>query len=58
MAACKRWPTIRIVLTLGNPGVELDDLPDCVTFMPKSWRGLDVLVQAERAVHQPQLPVI
>jgi CheY-like chemotaxis protein len=56
-AACTLWPTIRIVLTSGDPGATLDGLPDCVTFMPKPWRGLDVLVEAERAVHRPQPPV-
>ena len=56
-AACTLWPTIRIVLTSGDPGELSDDLPDCVTFMPKPWRGLDVLVEAERAVHAPQPPV-
>jgi DNA-binding NtrC family response regulator len=56
-AACTLWPRIRIVLTSGDPGALLDDLPDCVTFMPKPWRGLDVLVEAERAVRQPQPPV-
>ena len=56
-AACTLWPTVRIVLTSGALDSRLDDLPDCVTFMPKPWRGLDVLVQAEKAVHQPQPPV-
>jgi DNA-binding NtrC family response regulator len=56
-AACKLWPTVRIVLTSGDPGATSDDLPECVTFMPKPWRGLDVLVQAEKAIHDPQLPV-
>jgi DNA-binding NtrC family response regulator len=56
-AACTLWPTIRIVLTSGDPDALSDDLPDCITFMPKPWRGLDVLVEAERAAHQPQPPV-
>jgi DNA-binding NtrC family response regulator len=56
-AACTLWPTVRIVLTSGDHGIALADLPDCVTFMPKPWRGLDVLVQAEKAVHEPQPPV-
>jgi DNA-binding NtrC family response regulator len=56
-AACTLWPTIRIVLTSGDPGATLEGLPDCVTFMPKPWRGLDVLVEAERALRQPQPPV-
>ena len=56
-AACKLWPTIRVVLTSGDPGAGLADLPECVTFMPKPWRGLDVLVQAEKAIRDPQPPV-
>ena len=56
-AACKLWPTVRIVLTSGDPTAAADDLPECVTFMPKPWRGLDVLVQAEKAIHDPQPPV-
>lgn len=56
-AAHTLWPTIRIVLTSGDPGAVSDDLPDGVTFMSKPWRGLDVLVEAERAVQQPQPPV-
>ena len=56
-AACKLWPTIRVVLTSGDPAARSDDLPECVTFMPKPWRGLDVLVQAEKAIRDPQPPV-
>ncbi|HEV2564553.1 MAG TPA: response regulator [Microvirga sp.] len=56
-AACTLWPTVRIVLTSGAGNDGLDDLPDCVTFMPKPWRGLDVLVQADKAMHHPQPPV-
>lgn len=56
-AACKLWPTVRVVLTSGDPGAGLADLPECVTFMPKPWRGLDVLVQADKAIRDPQPPV-
>jgi DNA-binding NtrC family response regulator len=56
-AACTLWPTIRIVLTSGDHGVASADLPDGVTFMPKPWRGLDLLVQVEKAVHDPLPPV-
>ena len=56
-AACTLWPMIRIVLTSGDPGAVPDGLLDGVTFMPKPWRGLDVLVEAERAVREPQAPV-
>jgi DNA-binding NtrC family response regulator len=55
-AACTLWPTIRIVLTSGDPGAVSEDLPDGVTFMPKPWRGLDVLIEAEKAVREPQAP--
>ncbi|MGF9764529.1 response regulator [Microvirga sp. 0TCS3.31] len=56
-ATCKLWPTVRVVLTSGDPGAGLADLPECVTFMPKPWRGLDVLVQADKAIRDPQPPV-
>ena len=56
-AASPLWPTVRVVLTSGDPGAVSEELPDCVTFMPKPWRGLDVLVQAEKAIHDPQPPV-
>jgi DNA-binding NtrC family response regulator len=56
-AACKLWPTVRVVLTSGDPGAQSDNLPECVTFMPKPWRGLDVLVQADKAIRDPQPPV-
>ena len=56
-AACTLWPTIRIVLTSGDPGAVSNGLPVGVTFLPKPWRGLDVLVEAERAIQQPQPPV-
>ena len=53
----KLWPTVRIVVTSGNPGDRLARLPEQATYMPKPWRGLDMLMQAERAVSQPHLPV-
>jgi DNA-binding NtrC family response regulator len=56
-AACKLWPTVRVVLTSGDSGAGLADLPECVTLMPKPWRGLDVLVQADKAIHDPQPPM-
>lgn len=55
-AACRLWPTVRIVLTSGDPVAVSDELPDRVTFMPKPCRGLDVLVQAEKAIHHPLPP--
>jgi CheY-like chemotaxis protein len=45
-----KWPWVRTILTSGAP---LDDdvsVPREVRFMPKPWRALDVLVEAERVV--------
>ena len=49
--AAESWPWIKVVLTSGAMDHALDDLPDTTTFMPKPWRALDVLVQAELATH-------
>ena len=57
-AVCTLWPTVLVVLTSGDPGAASGDLPECVTLMPKPWRGLDALVQAEKAIHDPQPPVM
>lgn len=48
----KRWPWIKVVVTSGNPGDRLDQLPPTAEFMQKPWRALDVLMQAERAAMQ------
>jgi CheY-like chemotaxis protein len=48
-----KWPWISTVLTSGAP---LDDDHDRalrdVRFMPKPWRALDVLMEAEKATRQ------
>jgi CheY-like chemotaxis protein len=43
-----RWPWIRTILTSGAP---LEAEPDlsAVRFMPKPWRAIEVLVEAEKA---------
>jgi CheY-like chemotaxis protein len=48
-----KWPWITTVLTSGAPLDDEDDevLRD-VRFMPKPWRALDVLVEAEKATRQ------
>jgi CheY-like chemotaxis protein len=48
--AAASWPWIKVVLTSGAMDHSLDELPDTATFMPKPWRALDVLVQADLAV--------
>ncbi len=48
-----KWPWIRTVLTSGAPlEGELYEVPKDVKFMPKPWRALDVLVEADKASHQ------
>lgn len=46
-----KWPWVRTVLTSGQPlDVEFRDVPREVRLMPKPWRALEVLMEAERAV--------
>lgn len=42
-----RWPNVRLVVT-SDHGRD-SALPDQAVYMPKPWRALDVLVQAEHA---------
>jgi len=45
-----KWPWVRTVLTSGVSLEEgLGDMPRDVRFMPKPWRALEVLMEAERA---------
>ena len=48
--AADSWPWIRVVVTSGFMDRSLDELPRTARFMPKPWRALDVLVEAERAI--------
>jgi CheY-like chemotaxis protein len=43
------WPWIRVLVTSGNPGDRLEELPRGARYMQKPWRALDVLIEAERA---------
>jgi len=44
------WPWVRTVLTSGRPLDQWEgDVPRDVRFMPKPWRALEVLMEAERA---------
>ncbi len=47
--AAESWPWIKVVVTSGAMDRPLEDLPRTAKFMPKPWRALDVLVEAERA---------
>jgi len=45
-----KWPWVRTVLTSGRPlEQQYSDVPSDVRFMPKPWRALDVLMEAEKA---------
>lgn len=46
-----KWPWVRTVLTSGAPlEAETGGVPRDVRLMPKPWRALEVLMEAERAV--------
>ncbi len=45
-----QWPWVRTALTSGEADEsETDDIPRDVRLMPKPWRALEVLMEAERA---------
>ena len=44
----REWPWIRILVTSGDARAGQRDLPKSAKFMPKPWRALEVLVEAER----------
>jgi CheY-like chemotaxis protein len=45
-----KWPWVRTVLTSGQPLADASgDMPRDVRFMPKPWRALEVLMEAEKA---------
>ena len=44
-----RWPHLTVILTSGNPGERLRQVPAGVQYMSKPWLPLNVLIVAERA---------
>ncbi|GJE44952.1 hypothetical protein AEGHOMDF_4146 [Methylobacterium soli] len=50
------WPRARLVITSGQP-VARPEVPAEAVFIPKPWRALDVLVEAERAACTPKPPL-
>jgi DNA-binding NtrC family response regulator len=44
-----RWPHLVMILTSGNAGERLNQLPPGVEYIPKPWGALDVVTAAERA---------
>jgi DNA-binding NtrC family response regulator len=43
------WPGISVIVTSGDPGERLGDLPESCVYVPKPWRPLDIVTAAERA---------
>ncbi len=50
LEAKMRWPNLTFILTSGNPGARIDNLPFGVTFIPKPWREIDILEHAKQAM--------
>lgn len=45
-----KWPWVRTVLTSGRPLDQREgEVPRDVRFLPKPWRALEVLMEAEKA---------
>jgi CheY-like chemotaxis protein len=44
------WPWIRVLVTSRDGGERIRELPKGARYIPKPWRALDVLMEAERAV--------
>lgn len=51
------WPRARLVITSGHR-VTRPEMPADAVYIPKPWRALDVLVQAERAASESAPPVV
>ena len=41
-----RWPRLPMILTSGHPCERSGELPPGITYMPKPWQPLNVLVAA------------
>ena len=52
-AVATLWPKTRLVLTSGVALEQPSDMPADAVFIPKPWRPLDVLAQAEHAIDDP-----
>jgi hypothetical protein len=43
-----RTPNVPVILTSGESGERLRDLPETTEYMQKPWRALGLLIRAER----------
>jgi DNA-binding NtrC family response regulator len=44
-----KFPRLTMIVTSGNPGSRLGNLPPSAVYMAKPWRALELLMRAERA---------
>jgi DNA-binding NtrC family response regulator len=44
-----RWPSLPVILTSGHSCESVGKLPPGVSYMPKPWQPLNVLIAAEQA---------
>lgn len=52
-AVATLWPKTRLVVTSGVAPERSGEIPPNAVFIPKPWRPLDVLAEAERAADDP-----
>jgi DNA-binding NtrC family response regulator len=46
-------PKVSVIVTSGQGGARLSELPPGVDFVKKPWRAIDLLIKAEKAREQP-----
>jgi DNA-binding NtrC family response regulator len=46
-------PEVSVIVTSGQGGAKLSELPPGVDFVRKPWRAIDLLIKAEKAREQP-----
>ncbi len=46
-----KWPWIRLLVSMEGAALDERDLPSGASQMHKPWRPLDLLIEAERAMH-------
>jgi DNA-binding NtrC family response regulator len=48
----KHWPHAKVIITSGDPGDRLTDLPAGSCYLDKPWRALDLLIAAEEVLSE------
>ena len=52
-AVHEELPEVSVIVTSGQGGARLAELPPGVEFVKKPWRAIDLLIKAEKAREQP-----